>query len=246
MSKAVFPVALAFALSAVQGFSEAWPEGKTSDTFDAGTGTLEIVFLGHASLILVYNGVYTYVDPVSQYADYTHFPKADLILITHQHGDHLDPKVITTLSKPGTLIVLSAAAQATLGRGESLEWGRSMQVSGITVEAVPAYNVTAGHLSYHPKERRDNGYVITAGKLRVYVAGDTEPTPEMSKLGPIDIAFLPMNQPYTMTPEQATAAARVIKPKILYPYHFGSTDTRALVDLLAHDREIEVRIRNLQ
>jgi len=114
------------------------------------------------------------------------------------------------------------------------------------VLAVPAYNVTPSRTNYHPKDRRDNGYVITVGSQRVYVAGDTEPIPEMADLGPIDIAFLPMNQPYTMTPEQTAAATKVIRPKILYPYHFGSTDTGALTRLLADDKTIDVRIRNLQ
>ncbi len=250
MSTSAFPLALAFALSAVQGFSEGWPEGllkgKASDTFDAGKGTLEIVFLGHSSLILVYAGAYIYIDPVSQYADYTQFPKADLILITHQHGNHLDPNVITTLLKPSTRVVLSKGARAAYGKGEALDWGQSAQAAGIVAEAVPAYNVTSDHLGFHPKERHDNGYLITAGNLRVYIAGDTEPTAAMATLGRVDIAFLPMNQPYTMTPEQAASTARTIRPRILYPYHFGSTDTKTLVQLLAQDRDIDVRIRDLQ
>jgi len=246
MAKAVFSIALAFALSAGPGFSQTWPEGKASDRFDTGKGELEIVFLGHSSLILVYKGAYIYIDPVSQYGDFPKYPKADLILITHEHGDHLDPNAVATLSKSGTRILLPEASRRKLGKGESLEHGRALDVAGVTISAVPAYNVTPGHTNYHPKDRRDNGYVITAGFLRVYVAGDTEPIPEMADLGRIDIAFLPMNQPYTMTPEQAAAAARIIRPKILYPYHFGSTDTSELTGPLSNDKDIEVRIRNLQ
>ncbi len=246
MYKSAFPFALAFALSAVRGFSEGWPEGKTSDMFDIGTGKLEIVFLGHSSLIFAYDGAYIYIDPVSQYADYSKFPKADLILITHQHGDHLDPKAIAALSKPQTRVVLSKGAHAVYGKGEMLDWGQAARAAGIVAEAVPAYNVTSDHLGYHPKNRHDNGYVVTAGKLRIYIAGDTEPTAEMATLGSIDIAFLPMNQPYTMTPEQAAAAAHAIHPRILYPYHFGSTDPKVLVNLLSHTSDIEVRIRKLQ
>jgi L-ascorbate metabolism protein UlaG (beta-lactamase superfamily) len=246
MAKAVFSVALAFALSAVPGFSQSWPEGKTSDRFDTGNGELEIVFLGHGSLILVYKGSYIYIDPVSQYGDFSKYPKADLILVTHEHGDHLDPKAIAALSKNGTRILLPEASRKKLGAGEALQHGRPLDVAGVTLLAVAAYNVTSGRMIYHPRDRLDNGYVITSDSLRVYVAGDTEPIPEMANLGHVDIAFLPMNQPYTMTPEQAAAAARVIKPKILYPYHFGSTDTGALTKLLANDKKIEVRIRNLQ
>jgi len=128
----------------------------------------------------------------------------------------------------------------------ALDWGRSVRAAGIEATAVPAYNVTPDHLGYHPKDRHDNGYLAAVGYLRIYIAGDTEPTAEMAKLDRIDIAFLPMNQPYTMTPEQAAAAARAVRPRILYPYHFGSTDPRVLLNLLAHDSEIEVRIRNLQ
>ena len=137
-----------------------------------------------------------------------------------------------------------------LGKGETLGHSQALEAAGVRVTAVPAYNVTPGRTAYHPKERKDNGYLMTAGSgsdaLHIYIAGDTEPIPEMVALGPVDIAFLPMNQPYTMTPEQAAAAARTIHPKILYPYHFGSTDTTALQKLLAANPEIEVRIRKLQ
>ena len=98
---------------------------------------------------------------------------------------------------------------------------------------------------YHPKGI-GNGYVITFADKKVYVAGDTENVPEMADLKDIHIAFLPMNLPYTMTPEMVASAARVIKPKILYPYHFGSTDTSELVELLKKDKEIEIRIRKLE
>ena len=246
MPKVACSVALAFALSAVPGFCHSWPGGKASDRFDTGKGELEIVFLGHASLVFVYGGSYLYIDPVSQYGDFSKYPKADLILITHEHGDHLDLKAIAALSKSGTRMLLPEAARRVLGKGEALDHGTPLDVAGFKVLAVPAYNTTPGRTNYHPKDRHDNGYVITAGALRVYVAGDTELIPEMANVGPVDIAFLPMNQPYTMTPEQTAAAARLIKPKILYPYHFGSTDTAALLKLLADDKAIEVRIRNLQ
>jgi len=246
MAKSAFSVALAFALSALPGVAQGWPEGKASDRFDMGKGELEIVFLGHASLIFVYQGSYIYIDPVRQYGNFSKYPKADLILITHEHTDHLDPNAIAALTKSGTRILLPEATRRKLGKGEVLKHGEPLDAAGIGVLAVPAYNVTPGRTNYHPKDRRDNGYVITLGSLRIYVAGDTEPIPEMADLGPIDIAFLPMNQPYTMTPEQTAAAAKVIKPKILYPYHFSSTDTGALTRLLADDKNIDVRIRNLQ
>jgi len=246
MTNMLFSIVLAFSLSAVTSYAQGWPEGKESDSFDAAKGKLEIVFLGHGSLLLVYNGSNIYIDPVSQYANFSKYPKADLILITHEHGDHLDPKAIAALSKPETRIILPEASRKKLSQGEALQHGHPIDVAGITVLAVPAYNITPSRLSYHPKERKDNGYVLTIGSLRIYIAGDTEPIPEMANLGKIDIAFLPMNLPYTMTPAQVAQAARTIKPKILYPYHFGSTDTSEITRLLASDKEIEVRIRNLE
>ncbi len=115
----------------------------------------------------------------------------------------------------------------------------------LTLEAVPAYNTTAGREMYHPKHR-DNGYILTLGGTRIYVAGDTEDIPEMAALGDIDIAFIPVNQPYTMTIDQAVNAARMIKPAILYPYHYGETDVTQLKKRLVSDKAIDVRIRQLQ
>lgn len=220
--------------------------GKEVDNFDAGRGELTITFLGHASLVMEFGGAVIYIDPVRQYADFSKLPKADLILVTHEHGDHLDPAAIASLRKPDTRIFLPEASRAKLGSGEALEHDRIVQASGISVEAVPAYNSSAGRTGYHPKGRKDNGYVLTVGALRLYVAGDTEPTAEMARLGAVDIAFLPMNLPYTMTPEQAAAAARTIRPRILYPYHFGSTDTGLLTRLLTDEKGIEIRVRKLQ
>jgi len=220
--------------------------GKESDRFETGKGVLEIVFLGHASLALEFNGARIYIDPVSQYGDYAKLPDADLILVTHEHTDHLDKSAIGALKKSSTRLVLSAAAQKKLGEGEILAQGEKLAAAGISVEAVPAYNVSAGKTGFHPKDRRDNGYVLTAGNLRIYISGDTEPIPEMALLGHIDIAFLATNQPYTMTPQQAAQAAGTIKPNILYPYHFGSTDMALLKRLLADAPGVEVRIRNLQ
>lgn len=242
-----------FALSALLALAAApfasaldGAEGKEFDSFDAGRGQLKITFLGHASLVFEYGGAFIYIDPVRQYADFSKLPKADLILVMHEHGDHLDPAAIASLKTSATKIILPEAARAKLGSGEALEHGRIIQAAGVAVEAVPAYNSSPGRTGYHPRERNDNGYIIAVGNLRIYVAGDTEPTPEMARMGSIDIAFLPMNLPYTMTPEQVAAAARAIRPGILYPYHFGSTDTGLLTKLLANEPGIEIRVRKLQ
>ena len=115
----------------------------------------------------------------------------------------------------------------------------------IKLEAVPAYNTTPGRDKFHPKGR-DNGYILTVGGTRIYIAGDTEDIPEMKQIKNIDIAFLPVNQPYTMIPEQAIQSAKIIQPHILYPYHYGDTDINKVKDGLKNEKEIEVRIRALQ
>jgi L-ascorbate metabolism protein UlaG (beta-lactamase superfamily) len=218
------------------------------DTFKTSQGELKITFIGHGTLMMTFGGKVIHVDPVGSYADYTKLPQADLILVTHEHGDHLDPGAIGLLRKSGTDVVGTEKCAEKLQNMIIMKNGESKVFQGLKVEAVPAYNIV--HMSgpgapFHPKGQ-GNGYVLTFGDKRVYVGGDTENIPEMKGLINIDIAFLPMNLPYTMTPEMVADAAKVIKPKILYPYHFGGTDTSKLVGLLKNEKGIEVRIRNLK
>jgi L-ascorbate metabolism protein UlaG (beta-lactamase superfamily) len=215
-----------------------------SDLFDLDGGTLRITFIGHGTLMLEYAGKVIHVDPVSAQADYSRLPKADLILVTHNHGDHLDPAAIRAASTADTTVILNAASAKQLGSGTPMAGGESRTVGPFGVQAVPAYNTTAGRDRFHPRGR-DNGYLVTIAGKRIYVAGDTEDTPEMRALEGVWIAFLPMNQPYTMTPAQAAAAARAFRPAIVYPYHFGETRAQELRDLLADDKGIEVRLRRL-
>lgn len=215
-----------------------------SDTFDLGGGTLRITFLGHGTLMLEYGGTVVHVDPVSQEADYSRLPKADIILVTHNHSDHLDPAAIRACAKPGATVILNPTSAKQLGSGTALANGESTSVGLIAVEAVAAYNTSAGRDRYHPKGR-DNGYIVTIAGKRIYIAGDTEDTPQMRALRDVWITFLPMNQPYTMTPAQAASAARAFGPRILYPYHFGDTDATELSELLAGETGIEVRLRRM-
>ncbi len=145
------------------------------------------------------------------------------------------------MSTPQTVVVANAAAKS-LPNATVMANGEVRTVAGFKIEAVPAYNLEK---AFHPKEH-GNGYIITFGDKRVYVAGDTENTPEMKSLQGIDIAFLPMNLPYTMTPEMVADAAKAFRPKVLYPYHFGNTDTSILVNLLKDEKSIEVRIRDMK
>ena len=218
------------------------------DVIKTSVGDLTITCIGHATLMFSFNGKIIHVDPVGQEADYTQMPKADLILVTHEHRDHLDPAAIKTLSKQGTQVVLTQACSQSVPGGVVMENGDVKTIAGLKIEAVPAYNIVhewSPGKPYHPKGQ-GNGYIITFGDKRVYVAGDTENTPEMKDLTNIDVAFLPMNLPYTMTPEMVVDAAEAFKPKILYPYHCSQTDPSVLVDLLKHVKGIEVRVRNLR
>jgi len=217
------------------------------DVLPTSAGDLTISFIGHGTLMFEYGGKVVHVDPVSREGDYATLPDADLILITHEHGDHLDPGAVAEISKDGTEIVVSKSCEGALDGAHVMENGEAATVAGFAIDAVPAYNIVhmrSEGMPFHPKGV-GNGYVITFGDLRVYVAGDTENTPEMKALEDIDVAFLPMNLPYTMTPEMVADAARAFRPRILYPYHFGSTDTNELVTLLADEEGIEVRIREM-
>ncbi len=217
------------------------------DTIKTETGDLTITFIGHGSLMFGYQGKVIHVDPVSREGDYSKMPKADLVLITHEHGDHLDPKALGLIRKDQTKVVLTKACAPKVPDGKIVKNGDVVTVDGFKIEAVPAYNIAHKRPDgqpFHPKGA-GNGYVITFDKTRVYVAGDTENIPEMAELKDIGIAFLPMNLPYTMTPEMVADAARMFQPRILYPYHYGETDPNVLVDLLKESK-IEVRIRKMK
>ncbi len=234
---------LIFGLAMQAQFEETFEK----DTIKTAGGDLEITFIGHGTLMFRFDGKVIHVDPVSDYADYTKLPKADLILITHEHGDHLDQEVIDILKKEGTDIILTEICHEKTGHGTVMGNNEVRTTKGFRIESVPAYNIVQKRSSgkpFHPKGN-GNGYIITFGDKRLYIAGDTENTPEMKMLKKIDIAFLPMNMPYTMTPEMVADAAQAFRPMILYPYHFGDTDTSKLVKLLANEKNIEVRIRKL-
>lgn len=223
-------------------------EAFEKDVFQTSAGDLEITFIGHGTLMFDFNGRVIHIDPVSRYADYGNMPDADLILVTHEHGDHLDARAIEAISKDATQLIYTESCTGSVEGGTVMANGDVTTVIGIRIEAVPAYNIlherSAGN-PFHP-EGVGNGYIFTFGDKRVYVAGDTENTPEMKALRDIDIAFLPMNLPYTMTPEMVADAAKAFRPGILYPYHYGDTDTSELVRLLEGEEGIEVRIRDLR
>jgi L-ascorbate metabolism protein UlaG (beta-lactamase superfamily) len=218
------------------------------DIIKTSEGNLTITFVGHGTLIFEFGKKVIHIDPYSKLTDYTSLPKADVIFITHEHRDHLDLSALEKIRTDKTGFILNQAAADKLGSGKVMKNGDRMEIAGLTVEAVPAYNLVhmrSEGVPFHP-EGNGNGYIITFGDKKVYVAGDTENVPEMKALKDIDIAFLPMNLPYTMTPEMVADAAKAFRPTILYPYHFGETDTSKIVELLKDTRDIEVRIRSMK
>lgn len=223
------------------------PEPFETDVIPTSAGDLAITFLGHGSLLMTFGGMYIHVDPFSRVADYSRLPKADIILVTHEHRDHLDPEALAHVRTPKTVLILTETCAQQVQGGIVMRHGDTRTINGVTIAAVPAYNLVHKRENgqpFHP-QGVGNGYVLTFGDRRVYIAGDTENIPEMKRLRDIDCAFLPMNLPYTMTPEMVADAAKAFRPKILYPYHFGNTDTSQLVELLKEEKDIEVRIRKL-
>ena len=221
-----------------------------TDVFTTKSGkTVTFHALMHACIRIEYDGKEIEIDPVGKLGnrsvDYTAFPKADYIFVTHEHGDHFDKNAIQQLSADATVLIANERCAGMLGYDKSMKNGDKLEIAdGFTVEAVPAYNTTEGHLQFHPKGR-DNGYILTIDGLRVYIAGDTEDISEMAAIKDIDVAFLPCNQPYTMTVEQLVKAARVVKPTVLFPYHYGQTDVSTLPEQLKADG-IDVRIRHYE
>ncbi len=221
------------------------------DTISTAQGNLFITFIGHGSLMFEFNGLVIYIDPTSQIADYSHFPAADIILITHHHRDHIDTSALNKIQKADTRIYLTQKCFEefkNIKDATIMKNGDKVADRGITIEAVPAYNIVhmrSANTPFHPKGE-GNGYIVTIGDKRVYIAGDTENTPEMKSLTNIDIAFLPMNLPYTMTPEMVADAVKAFKPRILYPYHYGNTMIDDLLSILKDFTVTETRIRNMR
>lgn len=219
-----------------------------TDIFTTTSGKLvKIHALMHSSIRIEYDGREIEIDPCSNLrgrtVDYTALPKADIILVTHEHFDHYDTVALRQLSSENAQLVMNKRCVEMYGDGIAMDNGDSRQLANdITLEALPAYNTTEGHLQFHPKGR-DNGYILILDGLRIYIAGDTEDIPEMAEIKDIDVAFLPCNQPYTMTPEQLIRAAKIIKPKVLFPYHYGETDVSGIPAQLPG---IDVRIRHYE
>ena len=239
----ILTACLFFVLPVTAGASE---NTIKTETIDTGNGPLKIFFIGHGTLKFSFNGKTIHVDPFSKLTDYSAQPKADLILITHHHGDHLDKTAIAAIHTEKTKTIIPDKCKVKLPHATIMNNGEKNEIMGITVEAVPAYNIQHKRKDgnpFHPKGE-GNGYILTFGEKRIYVAGDTEVTPEMKQLKNIDVAFLPMNLPYTMTPEMVVDAVKAFKPRVLYPYHylFGTTDLPKLEELMKNVKSVKLKI----
>ena len=213
-------------------------------TFPTAAGPVRITPIYHASVLIQAEGKNIYIDPVRP-GNFDGLPKADLILITHDHADHMDPVTIAKLSKPGTQIMAPPAVVQTVTSADSITNGETRTWGPWTIEAIPAYNLKRGPapgVLYHPKGR-GNGYVLTYGGKRFYFSGDTEGIPEMRALKNIDVAFVCMNLPYTMTPAEAADAVKAFHPRVVIPYHDRGTDTSIFQKDL-QGTGIQVRILN--
>ena len=218
-----------------------WPR----DTIQTSSGPLIIVPIRHASILFVFNNMAIYIDPTSD-GYYEGLPKANFILVTHGHPDHLDDKQIRGLKADSTSIVTPPDLAQATGAAWSMKNGDTHWFGSFMVEAVPAYNLVRGPAPgqlYHPKGQ-GNGYVFTFGDKRIYVSGDTECTPEMKALKNIDIAFVCMRLPYTMPPAEAAACIKAFQPKIIYPYHYQTSNLDELKSTLKDQAAIDVRIRD--
>lgn len=212
------------------------------DTIPTNSYHLYITPLYHASILLEWGDITIYVDP-STYNGRVSFegmPKADLIVITHEHFDHFDEIAISQIEKSDTSFIIPPSLEGNI-EGEVMNYWDELNFRGINIKAVPAYNIGK---PYHPRGF-GNGYLFNIGSKIVYVAGDTDCIPEMLQLGDIHIAFIPMREPYTMNPYQAAECIRLLRPKIVYPYHHGEADPFELARLLKDAPDIDVRPRKL-
>ena len=213
------------------------------DKYEIEGGEITIYPIAHASFVMTVPGLVIYNDPVGGADAYEGHPAADLILISHEHGDHYDAETLAGLVGDGTRLITNPAVFDMLpeelkGRATAIGNGESASVGELQIEAIPAYNTTEDRLQYHP-EGRDNGYVLTVGGRRVYIAGDTEDIPEMRALRDIFIAFVPMNLPYTMDVDQASSAVAEFAPAYVYPYHYKDSDPEAFARNLG-ETDVEV------
>lgn len=216
-----------------------------TDTFETSKGPVTVTPIRHATLSLNFDGKTIVFDPWSQ-SPAGWLPKADLVLITDIHQDHFDRDGISAVRKEGTVFVAPEVVKKELPEAKALKNGGKLELLGVTIRAVPMYNLKRGPEAgklFHDKGR-GNGYLLTFGDKTLYFSGDTECTPEMKALKNVDVAFVCMNLPYTMPVEEAVECVKAFKPKVVIPFHYRGSDTRAFAQGLSATPEIEVRLRD--
>ncbi len=199
---------------------------------------ITFTFFAHASLAIEHNGKHLYFDPVGDF-EWEKLPKADAVLVTHNHYDHFELATIDKITVRESVVLCDKTSAEAFEHNciTMLPGSVAEPFEGVSVRAVPAYNISEGHTDFHPKEREDCGYIVTLGGTNIYISGDTEDNEDVLALQGVDIAFLPVNQPYTMTVEQAVRAIKAIKPTIFYPYHYGQVEDKTDIEALAKSLE---------
>lgn len=221
----------------------------SSDVFSTNAGDIKIHPVSHASFVMETPSGTIYVDPVGEASAYSDFPEAELVLITHEHGDHYKAETLSALVKDNTQIIINPAVHGMMpedlkAKATQIANGESAQFKTVNIDAIPAYNLTEERKKFHP-QGRDNGYVLGFDGFRVYVSGDTEDVPEMRSLENIDLAFVCMNLPFTMDAKAAASAVAEFKPKYVYPYHYrgrdgGTQDPEEFAKLLGDAAEVKM------
>jgi L-ascorbate metabolism protein UlaG (beta-lactamase superfamily) len=231
-------------------FAQAGGTPIQPDQLKTDVGDLIIQPVNHASVVLTFDSNVIYFDPVGGGARYMPFNKPTAIVITHAHADHFDVPTLEAISGSAKTIiapqiVIDGLPADLKAKAQLMKNGDSGKVGDLPIDAIAAYNTTPDRMKYHPKGV-GNGYVVTMGQAKVYVAGDTEGTPEMKALKGIGVAFIPMNLPYTMTGAEAAAAVQSFKPLLVYPYHYGKDgkEPAAFAAAMKGTDGVEVRQRD--
>ena len=224
------------------------------DEIKTANGVLKIQPIVHGSLVLTYNNKTIYVDPYGGFKAYKNIRKPDIILITDIHGDHLDEKTLDSIDTSNAIFISPQAVKNQISSKYKskitvLDNGQGVHRLDFFIKALPMYNLPENPPSKKDPKGRGNGYILTIDNLQIYISGDTEDIPEMRNLQNIDVAFICMNLPYTMSIKQASNAVLEFQPKIVYPYHYrgteGLSDVEAFKNLVnAENKTIDVRLRN--
>ena len=220
-----------------------------TDSFETDAGKITVHPVAHASFVMETPKGVIYVDPAGDAVQYEGKPAPDLILITHEHGDHYNEETLQAIVADATQIITNPAVMGKLseglkGRASEVANGGIAEFAGMKIEAIPAYNISDDRLNFHP-QGRDNGYVLNFDGFRIYVSGDTEDTPEMRTLENIDLAFVCMNLPFTMDANAAASAVSEFAPTYVYPYHYrgrdgGTQDPEAFAKMVGNEVEVKL------